>query len=349
MKTLLISTTLFLIAASSWGQRYLWVNDTVAIDSKTAISMLDAQERLHPLFDKYGMFHWAGADPIEVKMGMNDTLFVFTMPRKESENIRLAGYYGWLNNYFSQLFTKRTGMESMYGNVHNIKFHAPGEYTINAWNKEYIVYPEDWSIPSGYDQGCNCAFDKTPVIGSSISLSFNGRGVKVVSEKVSTHGIVNVYLDNKLVKENVDLHSETTVKPYTLFEVNNLDSKQHNVDIEVVGKNPASSNYYFVLHRFDVTNKRVEPEAQIVYDTVRIENKITVYDTVQVQDYEQIERTLLSNHNEYHKALESAVKIGLQDNYIYPDADWSAVRTGYYEVYWTPGGILIKQPDIEIE
>ena len=73
------------------------------------------------------------------------------------------------------------------------------------------------------------------VKGSYIEFKFTGTGFKYYAHTNAWRGIANIYIDD-VKKEEIDLYSQNEVKNVLLFEINNLDPKQHTVKIEVKGE-----------------------------------------------------------------------------------------------------------------
>lgn len=70
------------------------------------------------------------------------------------------------------------------------------------------------------------------IAGSSVTFVFTGTGVRWIGDKAPDRGIVEVYLDGKLVEE-VDTYGTQLLKKQVLYEITGLENKEHELRIVV--------------------------------------------------------------------------------------------------------------------
>lgn len=325
MKQLTIFLLLFVTIQAISQPRILYLKN-IAFDTRSATT-----RSADFLFDKYGKLEISTEDTASLIIGKYEegTKVAALTSSSEFEKITPENLITWVLANFENKLIVTQG--TRYGVVTTLKYHEPGEYTINAWEVNYLLYAGSWSIPTKESTGCKCAFSNKK--DNYLEFYFNGTGIKVISEKVKTHGISYIYLDGEVV-DTVDLYSENSINPFTIYEVSGLESRQHTIKVVVSGeKDPSATNSYFVLHRFEVTDQVTIPDPIFVQDT------IPYYDTVYVEIPVIVEAqdSLISNHNEYHTAFRAATGIPV-------------IRKGSYQVWQRKDGTrYILQPKMDIE
>jgi hypothetical protein len=90
-------------------------------------------------------------------------------------------------------------------------------------------------------------------VKASISFPFRGTGIEWFGNSGRTHGIVDVYIDGKLVRR-VNLWNHSTLKQQRLFWMFDLPHGKHTIKIVNSGKRTGSKNTRFDLDAFVVTN-----------------------------------------------------------------------------------------------
>lgn len=105
------------------------------------------------------------------------------------------------------------------------------------------------NIPGHFDS--TLSFSNTK--DNTITLVFEGHTIRWFTEKLGTHGIAAVSVDNK-PEVNVDLYSPLHIKQVKVFEIANLGTLgQHTIKIRVTGtKNLLSSNSWVAHDYFEV-------------------------------------------------------------------------------------------------
>ena len=90
------------------------------------------------------------------------------------------------------------------------------------------------------------------VTGDSVSIPFNGTGIRWVTSKDPSHGIADVYLDGSKV-DSVDLYAPGKVNQVTGYEVRGLTAGAHTLKIVVTGqKNALASGPFVVVDAVDL-------------------------------------------------------------------------------------------------
>ena len=298
MKRLLLLIGILVGLHQVQGQ-YLWLSDTVYLDYPI---MATGDLSIRPLFDGEGDKYMAeGGDGFTyaMKKAQKGTTF----------NINEDGYLFFVQDH-SGAFNVKKLLETVtdflafngidfptpYGTPTVGRKIAAGAHVINAWEKDKLHYRGNWKVPESTSTGCKCAFSN--VKGDYIEVTFKANSVKIISEKVSTHGKVSVTLDRNIVKTE-DLRSDSTINPYVLFEVKGLSDGWHTIRMTV-----EEEERYAVLHRIEIMN------------TTATEDSVPIDLTDDV---------LISEHSTLHKAFESVTGVEI-------------VQKGTYQVYQDPEG-----------
>lgn len=243
------------------AQRYLYLSDDVRIDAKP-------ESGLHYFFDKYGQLRTAGPNDGNFDFGKISSRekVALVMDYEQWKSPRMPGQ---LIAFFQATLAEHIhhikGLGTTpYGPVEQYKYLPPGEHIILPSQKEHIKFVGDWAIANPSKTVCHCSYSNQP--GDYLEIVFSGTGIKVVSEKQPHHGVAKIILDGNVVA-TVDNYSETPVTEYVAYEVSGLKSKQHVVKIEVTGeKNEASTDPYFSLKGFEITNEAISnAESEIIY------------------------------------------------------------------------------------
>ena len=268
-------------------------------------------------FDEHGFMRPIGGKaPADITLSKSDsTKKVYIMiPYQTFIGMSPADWQKWQNEKVAELFYKKletsANYYTTYGTPRKGKILKPGAHVVKYNDPSYIFFSGTWSKSAN----CECAFSKAK--GDFIEVTFNSNSIKVVGEKTTTHGKVIIELDGVNV-DTVNLYNASIIKPFTIYEKQGLEDKQHTLRLIVMeGK-------YVVFSKIEVSNIETEKT-----DTVYIEK---------IVEKEIVKDSLISNHNDFHNAVEKAVGIDL-------------TRSGYYEVWQRPDGSkYIIQPKIEIE
>jgi hypothetical protein len=124
----------------------------------------------------------------------------------------------------------------------------PSDSVVNVGSSNpNITYSGGWS-----HEWCNLCIGNyqafTNVVNSYWQYTFTGNHVGFYSNQYSNRGTVDVYIDDVLVGDEVDLYIETFVQPTVVFETD-VTNGTHTIKVVTTGnKNPSSSDVY---HSFD--------------------------------------------------------------------------------------------------
>ena len=118
----------------------------------------------------------------------------------------------------------------------------PGTYEEN--NAE-ITYLGGWTEEksSDYSRGMG---KYSAAVGSSVDFSFVGTGIELFVPTSQSRGIVNIYIDEKLVA-SPSQYSQNPIKDKMYYSVDGLENIVHRVKIEVAGSKEAGSNNNVVI------------------------------------------------------------------------------------------------------
>lgn len=146
--------------------------------------------------------------------------------------------------------------------------------------------------------------------------------LNILAEKHNTHGIAKLRIlkETELYFEKeFDLYNDVIILDYKIpIE---LTEGSYTIEFFVVGeKNILSSNTYVVFKGIELITMKNKEIPPVIEESTN-------------------EDTLVSSHNEFHKALEKSIELGGK----------KLVRKGQYEVWNKNGTIIIKQPNFEIK
>lgn len=114
-----------------------------------------------------------------------------------------------------------------------------------------VVYGAGWvqgNQDRAYSEGTS-AESNTP--GALATFTFNGRGVRWIGVRGPQTGIARIVLDGVVVGD-VDTYAMTESLQHVDYAVSGLAAGTHTLQIQVIDKNPASTNYWVLVDAFDV-------------------------------------------------------------------------------------------------
>lgn len=87
---------------------------------------------------------------------------------------------------------------------------------------------------------------------SYVELNFTGTGIKYYAHTNAWRGTATIYIDGEEI-DNVDLYSQNETMDVLVFEINNLDVKEHTIKIKVKGdKREISKDCKITLSYFEI-------------------------------------------------------------------------------------------------
>ena len=106
-----------------------------------------------------------------------------------------------------------------------------------------VKYSGSWSTwKDNAHIGGSIAFVEDSVAGESISLKFVGTGIKVITPKNSNFGKVNIFIDDELVGNEVDLYNASYATQKVIFEKTDLEKGLHTIKVVATGTHSTSSS-----------------------------------------------------------------------------------------------------------
>jgi len=99
-----------------------------------------------------------------------------------------------------------------------------------------------------YSEGTSA---ESNAVGAQASFTFNGRGVRWIGVRGPQTGIARITLDGQVV-DDIDTFAMTESLQHIDYAVTGLAAGTHTLGIEVLGKNPMSTNFWVLIDGFDV-------------------------------------------------------------------------------------------------
>jgi hypothetical protein len=115
-----------------------------------------------------------------------------------------------------------------------------------------IAYGAGWiqgNRDKAYNQGTTA---ESVTVGAQATFTFTGTGVSWIGACGPQTGIARVFLDGAFVQD-VDTYAMTEAPQHTDFTARGLAAGTHALTIQVIGKNPASTNFWILVDAFNVT------------------------------------------------------------------------------------------------
>jgi hypothetical protein len=115
-----------------------------------------------------------------------------------------------------------------------------------------IAYGPNWiqgNRDKAYSEGATA---ESNTLGAQATITFTGTGISWIGYRGPQCGIARIFLDGALVKD-LDTYAQTEGPQHTDFTVGGLASGTHTLTIQVIGKNPISTDGWILVDAFDVT------------------------------------------------------------------------------------------------
>ncbi len=117
------------------------------------------------------------------------------------------------------------GLEAAYKNI------VPSDKEINDSQITFDHVPSDWSSSTLRGVGdCGSDIHTTATNGQYVQYTFTGTGITYVSERSSSMGNVDVYIDGVL-QTTVNCHSVAQIAQQNLFSISGLTSGSHTIKL----------------------------------------------------------------------------------------------------------------------
>lgn len=93
-----------------------------------------------------------------------------------------------------------------------------------------VIYQGTWYTYN--DGGDYSGTEKyTTQVNATASLTFDGTGIRFISMKQSNMNLMDVYIDNELVRAGINCYNPTTIKQVVLYEKLDLTPGQHTIKV----------------------------------------------------------------------------------------------------------------------
>jgi hypothetical protein len=115
-----------------------------------------------------------------------------------------------------------------------------------------IAYDANWiqdNRDKAYSEGATAEANTT---GAQATISFTGTGIRWIGARGPQTGIARVLLDGNVVEDSFDTFSTTEGPQHADFFASGLANMSHTLTIQVLGKNPLSTNAWILIDAFDV-------------------------------------------------------------------------------------------------
>ena len=114
-----------------------------------------------------------------------------------------------------------------------------------------IAYGPGWIMGNrdkAYSEGTSA---ESQTVGAQATFTFTGTGVRWIGARGPQTGIARVFLDGAFVQD-IDTYALTEGPQHTDFTATGLAARTHTLTIQVIGKNPVSTNFWILVDAFDV-------------------------------------------------------------------------------------------------
>ncbi len=114
-----------------------------------------------------------------------------------------------------------------------------------------IAYGTGWvqgNRDKAYSEGTSA---ESNIVGAQATFTFTGTGVSWIGARGPQTGIARVFLDGALMQD-IDTYALTEGPQHTDFTATGLTAGTHTLTIQVLGKNPASTDFWILVDAFNV-------------------------------------------------------------------------------------------------
>ena len=114
-----------------------------------------------------------------------------------------------------------------------------------------IAYGPDWiqdNRDKAYSEGASA---ESHIVGAQATITFTGTGIRWIGARGPQCGIARIFVDGAFV-EDFDTYFQTEGPQHTDFFRDGLPAGTHTLSIQVMGKNPLSSDFWILIDAFDV-------------------------------------------------------------------------------------------------
>ena len=114
-----------------------------------------------------------------------------------------------------------------------------------------IAYGDGWiqdNRDKAYSEGATA---ESNTVGAQATITFTGTGISWIGARGPQCGIARIFLDGAFV-EDFDTYFQTEGPQHTDFSRSGLAAGTHTLTIQVIGKNPVSTDAWILIDAFDV-------------------------------------------------------------------------------------------------
>ena len=115
-----------------------------------------------------------------------------------------------------------------------------------------IAYGDGWiqdNRDKAYSEGRTA---ESETVGAQATISFTGTGIRWIGARGPQTGMARVLLDGNVVANAIDTFAQTEGPQHADFFTSGLPAGPHTLTIQVLGKNPLSTNAWILIDAFDV-------------------------------------------------------------------------------------------------
>src|SRR2546429_82973 len=114
-----------------------------------------------------------------------------------------------------------------------------------------IAYGPNWIQDNRDNAYSEVATAESNTVGAQATITFTGTGIRWIGARGPQTGIARIFLDGAFV-EDFDTYFQTEGPQHTDFFRDGLPAGTHTLSIQVMGKNPLSSDFWILIDAFDV-------------------------------------------------------------------------------------------------
>ena len=195
---------------------------------QTGIARVTLDGVVSPLVDTYSSTEQIQAEVFTTKQGLADTSHTLT--------IEVTGDQNTLST--SPLIVVDGFEVRMSGTRHQDTDPA-------------IAYGPNWiqdNRDKAYSEGASA---ESHTVGAQATITFTGTGIRWIGARGPQCGMARISLDGAFV-EDFDTYFQTEGPQSTDFFKDGLPARTHTLTIEVIDKNPLSSDFWILIDAFDV-------------------------------------------------------------------------------------------------
>jgi Bacterial Ig domain len=114
-----------------------------------------------------------------------------------------------------------------------------------------IAYGPNWiqdNRDKAYSEGASA---ESNIVGAQATITFTGTGIRWIGARGPQCGIARIFLDGAFV-EDFDTYFQTEGPQHADFFRGGLAPGTHTLSIQVMGKNPLSTDFWILIDAFDV-------------------------------------------------------------------------------------------------